>query len=236
VSLITALVLPFVLGRWSPLVSLGLWLALWIVAASVVSLVDRVRHAAAGAGVWARLTTTPRAYYGMLLAHLGVAVFVVGVTLVKGYEAEKDVRMQVNETVELNGFVFRMTNLMEVKGPNYVAARATMEVSRDGKSVTRLYPEKRVYTVQQMPMTEAAIDPGLTRDLYVSLGDQLDHTTWLVRVQVKPFVDWIWGGCVIMALGGLLAAGDRRYRVAARGRREAEYAEALAKAGASVSR
>ena len=236
VSLVTGLLLPFALGRWSPLVSFGLWLALWIVAASAVVLVDRIRHASTSAGVWTRLATTPRAFYGMLLAHLGVAVFVVGVTLVKGYEAEKDVRMQVKDTVELNGYVFRMTEVGEVKGPNYVAARATMEVSRDGRLLTTLYPEKRVYAVQDMPMTEAAIDPGLTRDLYVSLGDQLDPTTWLVRVQVKPFVDWIWGGCVIMALGGLLAAGDRRYRIAARGRREAEVAAAVASSGAPASR
>jgi cytochrome c-type biogenesis protein CcmF len=92
--------------------------------------------------------------------------------------------------------------------------------------VTRLYPEKRVYTVQEMPMTEAAIDPGLTRDLYVSLGDALDAETWLVRVQVKPFVDWIWAGCLLMAIGGLLAAADRRYRFSER--RE----DALARAAA----
>ena len=95
-------------------------------------------------------------------------------------------------------------------------------MSREGKPVTVLYPEKRVYTVQDMPMTEAAIDPGLTRDLYVSLGDPLEGAYWLVKVQHKPFVDWIWAGCLIMALGGLLAASDRRYRVAAREPRGAE--------------
>jgi cytochrome c-type biogenesis protein CcmF len=227
-SVVVALLLPFTLGRWSPLVSLGLLLAVWIVAASVVALAERVRHAASGAGVWARLATTPRAFYGMLLAHVGIAVFVVGVTLVKGYEAEKDVRMQAGDTTELAGHIFRLVTVSEVKGPNYVAARGTLEVTRDGKRVTTLYPEKRIYTVQQMPMTEAAIDPGLTRDLYVSLGDQLDARTWLVRVQLKPFVDWIWGGCVLMALGGLLAASDRRYRLAARSR---ELAAAVAGAG-----
>jgi len=87
-------------------------------------------------------------------------------------------------------------------------------VTRDGRPVTKLAPEKRLYTVQQMPMTEAAIDAGVTRDLYVSLGDQLSDGAWLVKVQVKPFIDWIWFGCLIMALGGLLAASDRRYRYA----------------------
>jgi cytochrome c-type biogenesis protein CcmF len=93
-----------------------------------------------------------------------------------------------------------------------------MSVTKNEKLVATLRPEKRIYTVQQMPMTEAAIDPGLTRDLYVSLGEPLDNGEWLVRVQEKPFVDWIWGGCLIMALGGLLAASDRRYRVSIKDR------------------
>jgi cytochrome c-type biogenesis protein CcmF len=160
----------------------------------------------------------------MLVAHLGVAVFVVGVTLVKGYESEKDVRMRPGDTVELGGYVFRLDAVDSVRGPNYTAARATMTVSKDGKPATVLHPEKRIYTVQDMPMTEAAIDSGLTRDLYVSLGEPLEGSMWLVRVQYKPFIDWIWGGCFIMALGGLLAASDRRYRVSAPERRRAEVA------------
>jgi len=226
VSLVTALLLPFTLGHWSALVSFGLLLALWIVASSVVNLLERIKNAATGASAWARLRSTPRAYYGMLLAHIGVAVFVVGVTLVKGYETEKDVRMEQGDTTEVGGYTFRLAGVAEVPGPNYVATRATMEVTRNGKSVTTLHPEKRFYNVQQMPMTEAAIDPGFTRDLYVSLGDELNATTWLVRIYHKPFVDWIWGGCLVMALGGLFAATDRRYRIAARRQREEEYAAA----------
>jgi cytochrome c-type biogenesis protein CcmF len=229
VSLVAALVIPFVLGRWSILVSLGLLLAFWIAASSVIQLRERVRNAADGAGVRARLAMMPRAYYGMLLAHLGVAVFVVGVTLVKGYESERDVRMSPGDTVELAGYVFRFDGVRDVNGPNYVAARADIHVSRGGSTVTRMRPEKRVYRVQNQPMTEAAIDPGFTRDLYVSLGDSLGPTTWIVRVQVKPFVDWIWGGCLLMALGGLLAASDRRYRVASSRAREEAYAAAPAR-------
>jgi cytochrome c-type biogenesis protein CcmF len=229
VSVAAALLIPFVLGRWSILVSLGLLLAFWIAASSVVQLRERVRNAAGGAGIRARLATTPRAYYGMLLAHLGVAVFVVGVTLVKGYEAERDVRMSPGDTVELAGYVFRFDGVRDVNGPNYVAARADIHVSRGASTVTRMYPEKRIYRVQNQPMTEAAIDPGFTRDLYVSLGDSLGPTTWIVRVQVKPFVDWIWGGCLLMALGGLLAASDRRYRVAASRSRDEAYAAAPAR-------
>jgi cytochrome c-type biogenesis protein CcmF len=151
----------------------------------------------------------------MVVAHIGVAVFVTGVTLVKTYESDHDARMKAGDVVTLGAYAFKLESVDDVKGPNYVAARATMTVTKHGKPVTVLHPEKRIYTVQQTPMTEAAIDPGLTRDLYVSLGDPLGNGFWLVKVQHKPFIDWIWGGCVIMALGGLLAATDRRYRVSA---------------------
>jgi cytochrome c-type biogenesis protein CcmF len=166
-----------------------------------------------GAAVMAKLCALPGSYYGMLLAHLGVAVFVVGVTMVKTYEAEKDVRMAIGDTVELGGYAFRLEAINDVQGPNYIAARATVTVFKDGKPARLMYPEKRVYNVQRNPMTEAAIDSGLTRDLYVSMGEPVSQTAWVVRVQIKPFVDWIWGGCVLMALGGLLAVLDRRYRL-----------------------
>ncbi|MDB5901761.1 MAG: c-type cytochrome biosis protein CcmF [Betaproteobacteria bacterium] len=214
-SIIVALVLPFTLGQWSWGVSAGLLLAAWIAFTTVSALIHRLRGAA-GATLAARLRASSPSYYGMLLAHLGVAVFVVGVTMVRGYGSEKDVRIEPGETVELSGYVFRLAGVREVNGPNYVAARGTIEVTRDGRRVTTMYPEKRVYTVQQMPMTEAAIDSGLTRDLYVALGEAVSPTAWIRRVWVKPFVDWIWFGCVIMALGGLLAVADRRYRIAAR--------------------
>jgi cytochrome c-type biogenesis protein CcmF len=117
--------------------------------------------------------------------------------------------------VELGGYAFRLDAINDVKGPNYIAARGTVTVLKNGKSVRVMYPEKRVYNVQRNPMTEAAIDTGLTRDLYVSMGEPVSQIAWVMRVQIKPFVDWIWGGCVLMALGGLLAVLDRRYRVRA---------------------
>jgi cytochrome c-type biogenesis protein CcmF len=162
-----------------------------------------------------------RAHYGMLLAHIGVAVFVVGVALVKGYDAERDANMKPGDTLAVGGYVFRLDSVRPVDGPNYRAARATISVTRDGRPVAVLRPERRVYTVQDQTMTEAAISVGLTRDLYVSLGDPLEGGAWLVKAQVKPFIDWIWGGCLLMAIGGLLAASDRRYRVAMPARREA---------------
>ncbi|HLQ02411.1 MAG TPA: heme lyase CcmF/NrfE family subunit, partial [Burkholderiales bacterium] len=226
-SLVAALLLPLALGRWSALVAFGLLLAAWVAASGVVQLYEKVRNAAGGTSAWTRLRGTPRATYGMLLAHFGVAVFVAGVTLVKGYESERDVRMEPGDTVELGGYTFRFDGVRDVQGPNYVAAHASIHVSRDGRTVTMLHPEKRIYTVQNMPMTEAAIDPGFTRDLYVSLGDAVGATAWIVRVQHKPFIDWIWGGCLLMALGGAVAASDRRYRVAAR-RSQGQYAAAPA--------
>src|SRR5213592_2172972 len=227
VSLVGALAIPFAMGRFGALVAFGLLLAAWVAASGIVQLYEKIGNAANGASAWARLRNTPRATYGMLLAHFGVAVFVVGVTLVKGYESERDVRMEPGDTVELGGYTFRLDGVRDVRGPNYVAARAQIQVSRGGRAVTALYPEKRIYTVQNMPMTEAAIDPGFTRDLYVSLGDSVSATAWIVRVQHKPFIDWIWGGCLLMALGGAIAASDRRYRVAAR-RSQEQYAAAPA--------
>ena len=217
VSIAVALVLPAVLGQWSWGVAFGLLLAAWIVATSAVSLAHRVR-ASAGRTLAAKLASSSRSYYGMLIAHLGIAVFVIGVTLVRGYGSEKDLRMEPGDTTELGGYTFRFGGVREVQGPNYVAARGTLEVTRNGARVTTLFPEKRVYLVQQNPMTEAAIDSGFARDLYVAMGEAVSATAWVVRVQHKPFVGWIWGGCLVMALGGALAMSDRRYRVAARER------------------
>jgi cytochrome c-type biogenesis protein CcmF len=229
VAVVGALLLPLTMGRWTPLASFGLLLATWIAASSVATLLSRLKQTP-GASVGHKLRAQSRSYYGMLLAHVGVAVFVVGVTMVKSYEAEKDVKLAVGDTVELGGYAFRFDALDEVKGPNYRAVRGTMTVTRGGSAVSTMYPEKRVYNVQKNAMTEAAINTGFTRDLYVSLGEPVDDKAWVVRVQVKPFVDWIWGGCVLMALGGLLAVLDRRYRVAVRSR-----AETAAAAGATAT-
>ena len=150
----------------------------------------------------------------MILAHLGVAVFIIGVTMVKGYEAERDVKMNIGDTVTLGSYTFKFEGVTETRGPNYRAARGIFDVAKNGKSIEKLYPEKRQYVSSQMPMTEAAIDTGPFGDLYVSLGEPVDGGAWSVRVYYKPFVTWIWGGCLLMAFGGLLALSDRRYRVA----------------------
>jgi cytochrome c-type biogenesis protein CcmF len=206
------LLLPFAFGQWHALVGFGLALAAWIIATCVLALRKGMKQT--------------RSHYGMVLAHLGVAVFVVGVTLVKGYETDRDANLRPGDTVALGSYVFRLESVRPLNGPNYRAAQAKVSVTRDGKPLAVLYPERRVYTVQGQTMTEAAIDTGLTRDLYVSLGDALEGGAWLVKVQVKPFIDWIWGGCLLMALGGLLAASDRRYRVQVPAQRQAAEAAA----------
>ena len=227
VSLITALLLPIALGRWTPLIAFGLLLAAWIIATSVVTLKHRLSR---GEGsLRARLGAQPRAYYGMLLAHCGVAVFIVGVTLVKGYETERDVRMAVGDSVTVGGYAFRFDGVQAITGPNYRGSRGAIDVSRDGRHLRVMHPEKRIYNAQQMPMTEAAINTGIFGDLYVSLGEPVSGGAWSVRVYHKPFVTWIWGGFIIMALGGFLALCDRRYRVAVR-RNEAAIATGSTKA------
>ena len=177
-------------------------------------------------GAIAHLARQPRSYWGMIVAHLGIAVFIVGVTMVKGYETERDVRMDVGDTVTVGGFTLRFDGTSDVRGPNYRAARGVFEVSRNGQHVTTQFPEKRMYDASGMPMTEAAIRSTPLGDLYVSLGEPVDGGAWSVRVYHKPFVTWIWGGCLLMAMGGLLALSDRRYRLARR--READVAGAAA--------
>jgi cytochrome c-type biogenesis protein CcmF len=212
VSLVTALLLPFAAGSWKPLVSFGLLLAAWIVTTTVVNVRERGRGVRGG--IVAQLARQPRSYWGMIVAHLGIAVFIVGVTMVKGYETERDVRMNVGDKVTVGAYTLRFDGTTEATGPNYRAARGAFEVSRDGQHVTTQFPEKRVYNAGGMPMTEAAIRSTPLGDLYVSLGEPVDGGAWSVRVYHKPFITWIWGGCLLMALGGLLALSDRRYRVA----------------------
>jgi cytochrome c-type biogenesis protein CcmF len=212
VSVATALLLPLALGTWTPLLSLGLLLAMWILATAILNVRERLMQGN-GQSLWNGLANFPRSYWGMLLAHCGVAVFIVGVTFVKGFETERDLRMNVGETATIGGYQFRFDGVQEIKGPNYRAGRGLFIVTKDGRPVTEMYPEKRFYPVQNQAMTEAAIDTGFVRDLYVSLGEPLDGGAWSVRLYHKPFIDWIWGGCLLMAFGGLLAVSDRRYRL-----------------------
>ena len=211
---------PLLGGAWKPMVALSLLLAVWIVLTAVLNVVQRVQATRAGGSFGAALGRQPRSFFGMHLAHVGIAVFVVGVALVNGYQTEKDVKMAPGDTVSVGGYSFRFNGVNAQRGPNYQALVGDVDLLRDGRVLRQLKPEKRNYFASSMPMTEAAIDSGLLRDVYVSLGEPIDRARpdgeWAVRVYHKPFVGWIWGGCLIMALGGLLAASDRRYRLPAR--------------------
>ncbi|MFO1415255.1 MAG: heme lyase CcmF/NrfE family subunit [Burkholderiales bacterium] len=217
VSVITSLVVPFLMGRWSPLLSLGLFLAFWIAAATVAMMVQRLRGAPQQ-GLVAKLAANSAAWYGMILAHLGVAVFIVGVTMVKGYGIEQSVTMAPGQTLSVGGYDWTFKGVTPVTGPNYSGVAGTIEMARGGKVLGTLRPEKRVYNASGMPMTEAAIDTGFLGDRYVSLGEPISDKgvggAWAVRIFIKPFVDWIWGGAFLMALGGFVAMSDRRYRLA----------------------
>ena len=230
VSLLSALIAPFFLGHWTPMIGLGLLLGAWVASTALLNLFSRLReHPAPG---WAaRLAAQPGSYYGMLLAHFGVSVFIVGVTVVSGFSSESDVRMEPGDVAQVGGYSFELKAVNPVTGPNYTALRATVAVSVDGQDLGRLEPERRLYQVSRMAMTEVAIDRGLRRDLYVALGEPVGPTAWSVRLHHKPLVNWIWGGCVLMALGGLLAVMDRRYRT----RRVAATKPAAARAGEAAA-
>ncbi|OIQ99063.1 cytochrome c-type biogenesis protein CcmF [mine drainage metagenome] len=202
-AIVAGIVLPFGLGSWTPMVGLGVLLAVWIAAATATDIKTRLKSG----------SRPPLAFWGMHLAHIGVAVFVIGVTLVKGYETERDVRMAPGDTVKVGSYTVRLLGIQDATGPNYNAKVGELQLSKDGRVLRMLRPEKRTYFSSAMPMTDAAIDTGFTRDVYVSLGEPVGGGAWAVRVHYKPFVDWIWGGCLLMALGGLIAISDRRYRL-----------------------
>ena len=202
VAIVAGIAIPLTMGEFTWLASLGFLLAFWVSASGCLQI---IRQAKTG--------KPTRSFIGMQFAHLGIAVFVIGVTMVGAYQEEKDVRMSAGETVSVGGYQIQLQTVKSVPGPNYNAMRGTFLLSKNGVNETTLYPEKRSYFTSTMPMTEAAIDIGLTRDIYVSLGEDLGDQSWAVRVYYKPFVDWIWGGCLLMALGGILAISDKRYRM-----------------------
>jgi cytochrome c-type biogenesis protein CcmF len=186
----------------------------WVCAGSVLVLADRMRHASA-ANAWNRLKSTYGATLGMVVAHFGIGVFVIGVGLVTAWDTGKDVVLVPNKPQSIAGFVFILTKTEEVQGPNYFGLRASVDVARatnPTQIIETLAPEKRNYRARGQVMTEAAIDMGFMRHVYVSLANPLDNGAWGARLQVKPFIGWIWFGCVFMALGGFIAMTDKRYR------------------------
>ena len=189
----------------------GLSMALWLAGSTLLSLWNRVRlrdNPLAG------LRAQSPSVFGMTLAHLGIAMFLVGVVLSGSHSEEKIARLAPGDSVSLVGYDFRFRGVTEVTGPNFRAQEGEFTVESTGDTIATLHPQKRLYKVQRNTMTEAAIDPGLTRDLYVALGEPMDGGAWSVRVYVKPFIRWIWLGGLLMMTGGLFSLADRRYRIA----------------------
>ena len=204
------LLLSLMFPVWHLSAFFGLAMAGWITFTALTALYERF----AKRKLASALRSTPAGFYGMILGHFGIAIFIVGVSLTSLYTVEKDLRMAPGDRYAVGGYEFTFHGVREYDIDNYVATRGGFSVrAESGSYQTELFPEKRIYRVQQSPMTEAAIDAGFTRDLFIALGEPLDQSgAWAVRVYYKPFIRWIWLGAIVMSLGGLFAACDRRYR------------------------
>ena len=210
IMLIAGVALPYLLqDKLTVSAVLGTMMTVIIV---LLSLYEMHQRATYRDTFWRGITKLSRSHWGMILAHLGVAMTVWGIAFSQNYSIERDVRMNVGDTVQIAGYDFAFKGISDANGPNYVGGKAQIDISRDGKHETTLYAEKRLYTVSKMPMTEAAIDWGFSRDLYAALGEKLDNNAWALRLYYKPFIRWIWLGGLFMALGGVLCMFDRRYR------------------------
>ena len=203
-SLAAGMVLPLMIdGVLNIAAGFGLAGALWVGLTTLMSYIERARSS----------SKVPLAFDGMILAHLGVAVFVAGVTMVMTYSQEKDLRMAPGASYEMSGYTFRFNGVKKIQGPNYVADEASIDVLQDGKVVSTLKPQKRIYVGQpNNAMTEASIDVGFMRDIYAAMGEPLDDGAWSLRLYYKPMIRWIWLGCLLMTIGGVLAVSDKRYR------------------------
>ena len=205
IALVVGIAIPVVHGgAFGVLAVIGCIAGVWII---VVSLLQPLR-------AWRSKVRLTPSVLGMSLAHIGVGLFVLGVTMVNTFGIETDRALRPGESIEIGKYQYEMRELRDVQGPNYSAREAVIEIRRNGEFVSEVRPQKRQYLVQKSPMTEAGIDAGLMRDLFVAMGDQIGTDTWSVRVQYKPMIRFIWLGCLVMALGGLVAASDRRYRMA----------------------
>jgi cytochrome c-type biogenesis protein CcmF len=203
VSVVLAVLVPVLAyGGFHPMASVGLALGFWVILSSLYEPFERLR----------KRQSLSRGVLGMTVAHIGVGLFAVGVTITQSYRIEKDFALQPGESVEMQGYTFRFDSLEHVTGPNWDAEQAHFTVTRDGKLIAKLNPQKRVYRVRTMPMTEAGIEVDWNRDLFVAMGEDLGANKWSMRLQYKPMVRFIWLGCFVMMVGGFIAITDRRYR------------------------
>jgi len=210
VMAIAGFALPYFLhNKLTVSVVLGTMMSVIIVLLSLYEMKQRATHRES---FFKGITKLSRSHWGMILAHLGVAMTVWGIAFSQNFSVERDVRMAVGDTVQIADYDFKFTGVSDANGPNYMGGKAQIDISKDGKPEATLFAEKRFYTVSKMPMTEAAIDWGFTRDLYVALGEKIEDNSWALRLYYKPFIRWIWIGGLFMAIGGLLCMFDRRYR------------------------
>ncbi|WOT05114.1 heme lyase CcmF/NrfE family subunit [Shewanella youngdeokensis] len=213
ISVVVGLAAPFLVdGQFNIWVVLGVATAVWVVIMTFRAAYNIVKTKDGSFD----MTRLGRSQLGMIIAHLGIAVSVIGATMVSNYSLEKSVRMGPGISQELAGYTFKYVETKNVVGPNYTAKQGQIEVYKGDDYVTLLKPDRRQYNVRTMDMTEAGIDWGLFRDLYVTMGDPLSRTQFAVRLNYKPFVRWIWFGSIFMMVGGFFAASDKRYRVKAK--------------------
>ncbi|MBO2635341.1 heme lyase CcmF/NrfE family subunit [Shewanella algae] len=223
ISAVLGVIAPFIAGgEFNIWVALGIGAAVWIVLATLRAGYNVIK-AKDGSVSLARMG---RSELGMIIAHLGIAVSVVGATMVSNYSIEKSVRMGPGVSHELAGYTFKYLETRNVVGPNYTAQQGQVEILKDGEKIALLQPDRRQYNVRTMDMTEAGIDWGLFRDLYVTMGDPVSRTEFAVRLNYKPFVRWLWFGGIFMMVGGFFAASDKRYRAKARAEEAAEAKKA----------
>lgn len=217
-TLLLSLLLPWLMqDRIEAMTAVGLMMALWVIMLTLLELHERATHRHS---LLRGLTRLSRSHWGMVFGHLGVAVTVIGIAFSQNYSVERDVRMKAGDSVDIHRYHFVFRDVRAVNGPNYSGGAAIIDVTRDGRPEATLRAEKRYYSVARSMMTEAAIDGGLTRDLYAALGEELDGGAWAVRIYYKPFVRWIWYGGLFMAFGGLLCLLDPRYRSRKKAQRE----------------
>ena len=210
VSVVVGLAWPITLsGEYSVATAVGVTLALWLAIATAVDFVKKINNYG---GVTQTFSRIERGMIGMWSAHLGLAITIFGVVMVQNHTEHRDLRMGVGDTQQLGSYEVRMAELSVFRGPNYVADQATFEIYRGEGLYKIVTPQKRRYNASGMVMTEAAIDSGFTRDLYIAMGEPLGGGDWSVRLSLKPYVDWIWAGAFFMGLGGFISITDKRYR------------------------
>ncbi|XKH00472.1 heme lyase CcmF/NrfE family subunit [Marinobacter nauticus] len=209
-------------GGFSPWAFLGVFTAVWVTVATFWDLWDK---SSSRKGRLNGLRRQSRSYWGMVLGHLGVAMVMAGATVVSNYGIERDVRMQPGDSAMAGDYRIVFTDIGQRKGPNYTSQYGSFDVYLGDRKVSELHPEKRNYTVGMSMMTEAAIDAGLFRDVFVAIGERISDDAWAIRVQYKPLVRWLWLGSLIMAIGGFLAIADKRYRIRVNKEKEAKVIE-----------